>query len=484
VRRLLSLVFLLFVTLAAVISLPESSRWGGHWTVHATTLTATTCNVSDVQAKVTLAADGDTVIIPNGSCSWASGITTAKQIAIQGATVGGVIITDTDTNTSDSLLTMTTGNSFHVTIANLRFLPVSPGVPQGNYISINGSGSQVFLMHDVYYNLPNFQLQHAVALNTIGGVIWNTTFESTNNISGACGTQVGSDSGSIVVKSPLSWDTPSTMGMLDTNGDKNLYIEDSTFSYVGQIPDVDDNGRVVLRHVTISNTSGGLTHGTTSSTGGRQMEYYNNVFAYTNTNRNVNRYFWSRGGTAIITANSVQAQSGQCYGNKSSWTFTVENAARSSAHGCATAYMGYHQSGAGASATPQSPIMVGAGQTPLDAFQISDPVYIWNNTGTGQGLLSLNDGDPRGCTSINPATGQFYTTSDFFKPGRDYFLNTLHLPASTARHLAGADYVCSLADRLSEPQHQHQHLDQRPVLKQRQRNTDLFEHRRFAERVC
>jgi len=395
----------------------------------ASTLTAASCNVSDVQTAINSAKDGDTVIIPNGSCSWSSGISTAKQITIQGATVGGVTITDADANAGDNLLSLTIGNSFHTTIANLRFLP---GTGKGSYISMNGTGLAP-LMHDMYFNLPNFQLQHAVSWAVAGGVIWNTTFESTDNIGGACGTQVGSDSGSIVIKSTLSWDAPSTMGTLDSNGDKNLYIEDSTFSYVGQIPDVDDNGRVVVRHSTISNTSGGLTHGTTSAFGGRQMEYYNNVFSYTNTNRNANRYFWGRAGTALFTQNNIQAISGPCYGTKASFTFTVENASRSSAHGCATGYMGYHQSGAGAGGTPNVLSLVFGGQTPLDLFQISDPVYIWNNTGTGQGSLSLNEGDPRGCFSINPATGQYFTTADLFTQNRDYFLDTSGSPTNGAK---------------------------------------------------
>ena len=38
------------------------------------------------------------------------------------------------------------------------------------------------------------------------------------------------------------------MGTLDSTGTQNTYIEDSVFNNVGQAPDVDDNGRVVLRH--------------------------------------------------------------------------------------------------------------------------------------------------------------------------------------------------------------------------------------------
>jgi hypothetical protein len=45
---------------------------------------------SDVQVAINAAADGDTVIIPNGTCTWDSGVTTTKQIKIQGQTKGSV----------------------------------------------------------------------------------------------------------------------------------------------------------------------------------------------------------------------------------------------------------------------------------------------------------------------------------------------------------------------------------------------------------
>ena len=207
-------------------------------------MNATSCNTSDVQAAINSASDGDTVVIPNGSCTWSTHISTAKQITIQGASVGGVTITDADTNAGDSLLYLTIGGNFHTTIASINFLPCTG---MGHYITLTGKGL-VPLMHDMSFNLPNFQLANAVVWFVTGGVIWNSTFISTQNLAGACGTQVGSDSGSLQVKSNLSWDAPSTMGVLDTTGTNNLYIEDSVFSNVGQIPDIDDNGRVVIRH--------------------------------------------------------------------------------------------------------------------------------------------------------------------------------------------------------------------------------------------
>src|SRR5207237_9186210 len=116
-----------------------------------------------------------------------------------------------------------------------------------------------------------FNLETAVQWIVTGEVIWHTTFEATQNLSGTCCSEIGSDSGSLVVKPGIPWDNASTLGTLDSSGTTNLYIEDSTFSYVGQAPDMDDNARVVVRHTSFIGSSG-LTHGPTSTYGGRQFE--------------------------------------------------------------------------------------------------------------------------------------------------------------------------------------------------------------------
>jgi hypothetical protein len=343
--------------------------------------------------------------------------------------MGGVTITDDNPNAESAqgcagnLLCFTIGSSFHTTIAGIKFLP---GTATGDYIMINGTGLAP-LMHDMDFNIPNFQLGHAVQWDVTGGVIWNTTFESTQDISGSCGQQVGSDSGSLVVKPNINWDNASTMGTLDTNGTQNLYIEDSTFSYVGQMPDVDDNGRVVMRHVQIINSSG-LTHGTTSTYGGRHVEIYDSTLSYTNPNRNISRYFWLRGGTLLMTGNNIQWINGGCYPDKPSVTVTVENAQRADGgHGCCTGRMCFHQSGSGANGVGGLSNL-SSGQIPIDAFQISDPVYIWGNTGTGQGSshYGINEGQPLQCSGA-------FSTADFYVAGRDYFYDDSGNPASGAK---------------------------------------------------
>jgi hypothetical protein len=228
------------------------------------------------------------------------------------------------------------------------------------------------------------------------------------------------------------------MGTLDVTGTQNTYIEDSVFNNVGQAPDVDDNGRVVIRHSQFIGSSG-LTHGTTSTYGGRQVEIYNNSFTYPNSNRNLNRYFWYRAGTTVVTNNSIQWINGGCYPNKPSLEFVVENAQALAEHGCCTGYMCFHQPGSGSNSTSHSPSLLGPGnptQTPGDAFQVSDPVYVWNNTGTGQGSnhYGMNQGVTGSpCNNVNPNTGQLYQTSDFYKAGRDYFYDDSSNPNSGAK---------------------------------------------------
>jgi hypothetical protein len=410
-------------------------------TTRAATFTAATCNESDVNALINgpthTAVTGDTIIIPNGSCTWSSQLNVPVGITLKGASVGGVTITDTNPNGPDSpscgnftLICMNLDSNYHTTLANLKFVTGS-GVGSGNYVVFYGTG-QVGLMHDMDFNIPNAVLSHAVQWLTTGGVIWNTAFESTSNLGAGCTPPngPGSQSGSIVVKSNKNWDDASTMGTLDTGGVNNLYIEDSTFTYVGQIPDVDENARVVLRHDTWLNTTGGVGHGPTSSYGTRQVEIYDNTFNLTNNNVPVNRYFWFRGGTVLITGNNITAlNTAPCNANSSSFQFIVESATRSTSHGCCTGYMCFHQPGSGSDGTSGHSAL-SRSQTPYDSYQQPDPVYIWNNTGTGQSsvakAVSLNDSD-MSCNNRGD------NTAAFFQLNRDYFVDISSNPTIGAR---------------------------------------------------
>lgn len=72
--------------------------------VSAATLTATSCEIAEVQSKVTAAERGDTVIVPPGNCIWSSRLNLTKAIRLVGAgrgTDGSVITWAYGTETTD-----------------------------------------------------------------------------------------------------------------------------------------------------------------------------------------------------------------------------------------------------------------------------------------------------------------------------------------------------------------------------------------------
>lgn len=366
----------------------------------AAAIVARSCSKAAVQDAIDDAADGDTVVIPNGSCAWSSGIALTKQITLRGASATGVTITHRAGGAS--LLTVSPGSTHRTTIANLRFMP---GSATGYYLTMNGGGMAP-LMHDVYFNVPDFQLTHAVRWNRANGVIWRMTMESTDPGGEANGP--GSGSGGLLIRpADNSWNQPSSMGVLDTNGDRNVYIEDSEFRHVyNQAVDCDDDCRVVIRHSTVLNSQF-LHHGTTSLRGGRQSELYDNAFRYEpycppgcfTSDVNVNRYMWVRAGTTVITDNSFDDLTSSTWGDKVEIVWIAESLTRAGAGApCETTYPGTHWPGFGGNG----------------ASQASDPMYFWNNTGTME--LAANDHED-GC-------GNGLHTVDFVLPGRDYFTGT------------------------------------------------------------
>lgn len=333
------------------------------------TIVASSASLADVQAAVNSASDGDTVMIPNGSVTWTGGISTTKQILIRaqnytvtpagmagsGATSRSVTIQN---NSGSPLFALTTGNSYHVGLAGIAF---TDGTGNGAHVSVAGSGSKVALISDIYFTLRNrfWPAQGAIVWTAQGGVLWNLYGDATSATASTGG--VGTDGVGMFVSSPRAWNTASTMGTLDTGGTVNVYIEDSTFKNMSQFPDIDDNGRLVMRYCLLDGTWG-LTHGFTSTWGGRHWEYYNNTFSVTYNSspyRNMaGRYFWCRAGTGIFTDNTVNTPA-----NTSEWGNVSElNIGDNTSPG---SYPQARQPGWGHDGTSN----------------VLDPIYMWNESG-------------------------------------------------------------------------------------------------------
>ena len=344
-------IFLLSLVLAAWVS--ESP---------AATHQAAGCTQAQVQAAVNAAADGDTVTIPNGSCTWTGGISTTKQIIIRalnytptpagtagsGATSRSVTITN---NSASALFSFTSGNSYHVGVGGIRF---NEGTGGGQAIVFSGSGTKVPFIFDCYFQVKirSWPDSQVLAIASQGAVIWNSVFMGTFNIE-----MVGE--GSLLIKgSPRVWTTAPTMGAADSAGNVNIYMEACTATNVGQFPDIDDHGRFVARY-SIFDGTWGLTHGFTSTWGGRHFEYYNNIFRQTTVKRNLaERYFWLRAGHGVFTDNQVNLQVDPGYYGYNYQLDIGDNTSPGT-------YPQNRQPGWGHNGT---------------AYAI-DPIYIWNQTG-------------------------------------------------------------------------------------------------------
>lgn len=340
--------------------------------LRAANLTAASCATSAVQAAINSAADGDTVLIPDGTCTWTSGISTTKQIIVRAQNYtpragGDAARTVTIINHSAaSLLSMTSGNLFHIQVSGIKF---AEGTGDGGHVRISGSGSKVPLINDCLFEVKGRSWPQGWPLqwSALGGVIWNTRFVGvgTGGIAG-----IGAEGGSFHIKfTPRIWHSAHTMGAADASGTVNLYMEDSSCLNVGQFPDVDDHARLVMRYSNLDGCTG-TSHGFTSEWGGRHVEYYNNTFSATVQARNhQGRYYWIRAGTGVFTDNVVNNSSYPIqYGNVSLLDSAVE--------GTVGAYPMVRQVGRGNNGSCPS-----CGPNVSNSGDIPDPVYVWNNTG-------------------------------------------------------------------------------------------------------
>jgi hypothetical protein len=343
---------------------------------------------SDTQAAINASRGGTTVVIPNGSYTWSAGITITRSVNLTGQSKGGVTVTNNAGG--NDLITVSGGAVFAVRIGNLNLI-------QG---SGDGSGRHMvvyvpILLHDCYFE-TNGRVWRSIQWATNGGIIWNCRFYSNRQDNSGIGFKpTGLDS---------SWTTNSTIGNRDVKGVANTYVEDCTFKDLFlQAVDFDDNSRTVVRHCTFDN-SAIASHGQdTSPAGTRHWEVYDNVFTFTasgeNYPLNLNYFFYVRGGTGVIADNVFPNIASQMWGEKGEILMTVFNIRRSSQFvPCQTSYPAARQ----------------IGQNYRNGSNVTDPVYIWGNTGSGNyNNPGIVDYQPDQC-------GNGQLSANYIKAGRDY----------------------------------------------------------------
>lgn len=402
----------------------------------AATSVASSCSQADVASALTASNAGDTVEIPNGSCAWSSGVSYSQRLiraqnytpTSGGDTTRNVIITN---NVNGPLFSLSTGDTYHTGLAGIR---INQGSTVSNHISVSGSGTKVALINDMWFQSSSDRFGNAgdvtmLHFHGIGGVVWNSMIDGRD--AGTGGAAVRGAAGShILVRSSRNWNTASTMGDADTNGNVNVYFEDCSFIYTAQTPDTDTGGRVVIRYSYLNGVTG-LTHGPANQdTAGRSIEYYNNTFDATDLGlgsplRNHEaRYLWFRAGTGVMTDNVINDTTyPQEYGSMNSLS------------------IGDNGAPDGTYLIPRQP---GAGYDGVN--DVSDPIYSWNNTGARAYNWSYQN-QPGGWQSY-VVEGRDVFVNDGAKPG--YVKYTYPHPARSTVESTTADYTITFAGQSTD----------------------------------
>jgi len=373
---------------------------------------------------VNAAPAGSTVIIPNGSWAWSTGITCNKAITIMGASVGGVTITD---NLNGNLVSLTPSLSGNIIFANVTFVVGNVGArAQQGFIYVNYSpGAKPYLIHDCKFSSSG-QVQQHILTGQNGGVIWNCTFNGGNS-----GINVISADAAIQFKNGRVdvWNTPDSMGMSgDPTGTLNTYVEDCTFNqFYTPGTNVDDGSRVVFRHCTFYNTSTGSHGNDTSPFGVRHWEYYDNHFIYPYASGdpnapNVQSWIIMRGGTGVITGNSFCPQNTVNWSSHTSVVWLSDAVTQGAAGKCYQIYpipraVGQGWNGGSGTYTENSPW--GSGWATLTGY-FTDPAYVWGNS--TDNTYETGSADTQGWTNNVGCPGGF-TSQQFIVANQDFFFN-------------------------------------------------------------
>ncbi|OGL43433.1 MAG: hypothetical protein A2W05_00375 [Candidatus Schekmanbacteria bacterium RBG_16_38_10] len=272
--------------------------------IYADTHTATSCSLSNVTAAYNAASVGDVVAMPAGNCSWSTGLTITKGIALQGAGVDATTIINTGTR---SLIDISVSSNVTVRITGIYFDNVSNNDSR-NAINVNGKtdGSFGLTKLRIHNNTFNKGARAVHVKGWVYGLLDNNTFINSDVAVGITG------------DNNYSWSRPIIAGTADA-----LFIEDNTF-IIDNNADREPNeqiyhqegGRTVVRYNTFDGTSytagnslffdshGNQNYyvGTNADFRGQPiLEIYGNTFSSYKTYRMI----YLRGGSVLFWGNTL-----------------------------------------------------------------------------------------------------------------------------------------------------------------------------------
>ena len=351
------------------------------------TITAASASRADVLAAIAQANAGDTVVVPAGSASWSGGIT------LSGITLRGPgKAAGSPTNVSAGLVTITKHATELTRLIGFRFT----GTDQ--HLQIGGSVSaRAFVIDDCHFHNAGSEWCN---MTTNGGLFCRNTITAPSPHSAdVFRINLGGPGGAGLA----SWQAAHTMGTADTTGETNTYFEDNHWTNLLEVcVDVDNGGRVVMRHERFQDSSvvyhgggSGSSGQDTSSYGGRHLEMYDCTFDRVDQGGSsaLNKWIWVRGGGGFVFANNdVDVNHTGQYPNKREIILSC-----------------------GCPGSPAYPMQYQVGQsTQSPDATPNHPALIYGNTGSGAGaeLISISGQNGAGITCGNPG--------NYIQLGRDY----------------------------------------------------------------
>lgn len=369
----------------------------------AATIDAASCEQSAVQAAVDAAADGDTVAVPAGSCTWAAPVfTSGKAVTIQGAGIDRTTITDATTSDwqqSPFWIEGEEGRPFRITGFTLTGQNDYYGV-----IHIRGDGKGWRIDNIKFVGLPDR------CINIGGysyGLIDHCEFEDTGQPLAANG------------DADAAWMRPLSLGT-----ENAVYVEDCIVRRTdgGAAIDAHDGGRYVYRHNTLYNAHVHAHGCCNTSRGVFSYEIYENDIIVDDTMVG-DPTMWTavgmRGGTGVIFDNRI---TGPVYHpilvvNYRSCHTDTHNACQAEFDRCDgdSPYDG-NEDATGYPCRDQIGRSTDSGQF---TAQTLEPLYQWGNTVDGASTVVVD---------VNDITDYFTCTNpsmtDHIQAGRDYFDET------------------------------------------------------------
>lgn len=392
-----------------VAATTQSGGTGGN------TITATSCSSSAVQSAVNAAADGDTVIVPTGNCTWNSAVdlSNSKGVSLICATQGSCVIAQGVGTVIRMNGTLSGVNNHFYRISGFEF----KNAPNGT-LSIwfygNGTLSNFRIDHNTFTNFAAGSIAiHLGEVSSVGkfyGVIDHNTFSGSNNI---------------MAMKYLGPGDPSQWPASVRGTGQNVFLEDNVFDFPTNTNlglgcmDAWRVAAVVFRHNDTKNclvTAHGVSHETVVN-----FEAYNN-----NLRRTANSGGWEDGTRLFHHQGSGEMF---LWGNRFFAASALSGSALAITHyrSASPSVAGYNSSFGRCDGTSSRdgnrpgqlgyPCWLQPGRAPSGGNPIYgtlSPVYAWLNVDNTTGnKVSVEIENPWNAT--NPSV------DDHIKPNRDYY---------------------------------------------------------------